>query len=83
VALLIDNHSDTPTDTREAMAITVLGQAMEAPPEERERFLRLFLNRHPNLNDFATSATCALMAVRISTYIIVQRFGKVQEIRMD
>jgi len=83
VALLIDNRSNTPADTREAVAVTVLGQAMEAPPEEREGFLRLFLDRHPQLEDFATSATCALIAVRVSTYIMVQRFGEVQELRMD
>jgi nitroimidazol reductase NimA-like FMN-containing flavoprotein (pyridoxamine 5'-phosphate oxidase superfamily) len=83
VALLIDNRSNTPADTQEAVAVTVLGQAAEATPEERQKFLRLFLDRHPHLEDFATSATCALIAVRVSIYIVVQRFGEVQELRMD
>ncbi len=83
VALLIDNRNNIPADTREAVAITVLGQASEAAPEEREKFLRLFLDEHPNLEDFATSPTCALIAVRVSTYIVVQHFGEVQELRMD
>jgi nitroimidazol reductase NimA-like FMN-containing flavoprotein (pyridoxamine 5'-phosphate oxidase superfamily) len=82
VALLIDNRSNTPADTQEAVAITVVGQAREAPPEERERFLRLFLSKHPHLEDFATSVTCALIAVQVSTYIVVQRFEEVQEMRM-
>jgi nitroimidazol reductase NimA-like FMN-containing flavoprotein (pyridoxamine 5'-phosphate oxidase superfamily) len=82
VALLIDNRSNTPADTREAVAVTVLGLAMEAPPEERETLLGLFLNKHPHLEDFATSPTCALIAVRVATYIVVQRFGEVQELRM-
>jgi nitroimidazol reductase NimA-like FMN-containing flavoprotein (pyridoxamine 5'-phosphate oxidase superfamily) len=82
VALLIDNRSNTPADTREAVAINVVGQAREAPPEERERFLRLFLSTHPHLEDFATSVTCALIAVQVSTYVVVQRFEEVQELRM-
>jgi nitroimidazol reductase NimA-like FMN-containing flavoprotein (pyridoxamine 5'-phosphate oxidase superfamily) len=82
VALLIDNRSNTPADTQEAVAITVVGQAREAPPEERERLLRLFLSKHPHLEDFVTSLTCALIAVQVSTYIVVQRFEEVREIRM-
>jgi nitroimidazol reductase NimA-like FMN-containing flavoprotein (pyridoxamine 5'-phosphate oxidase superfamily) len=82
VALLIDNRSNTPADTQEAVAITVVGQAREAPPEERERFLRLFLSKHPHLEDFATSVTCALIAVQVSTYVVVQRFEEVQEMSM-
>jgi len=82
VALLIDNRANTPADTREAVAVTVLGQAREALPEEREQFLRLFLNRHSHLADFAASPTSALIAVRVSTYIVVQRFSEVQELRM-
>jgi nitroimidazol reductase NimA-like FMN-containing flavoprotein (pyridoxamine 5'-phosphate oxidase superfamily) len=82
VALLIDNRSNTPEDTREAVAVTVLGRAGEAPPNEREKFLRLFLDRHPHLDEFATSPTCALITVRVATYIVVQHFGEVQELRM-
>jgi hypothetical protein len=64
------------------VAVTVLGEASEATLEQRERFLRLFLNKHPHLEDFVTSSTCALITVRVSTYIVVQRFREVQELRM-
>jgi nitroimidazol reductase NimA-like FMN-containing flavoprotein (pyridoxamine 5'-phosphate oxidase superfamily) len=82
VALLIDNRNNIPADTREAVAVTVLGQALEATPEERQHFLRFFLDRHPHLEEFATSATSALIAVRVATYIVVQRFEEVQEMSM-
>jgi nitroimidazol reductase NimA-like FMN-containing flavoprotein (pyridoxamine 5'-phosphate oxidase superfamily) len=82
VALLIDNRSNTPADTEEAVAVTILGRASEATPDEHGKFLRLFLDRHPHLQDFATSPTCALIAVRVTTYIVVQHFGEVQELRM-
>ena len=82
VALLIDNRNNIPEDTEKAVAVTVLGEAREAPSVEHGRFLRLFLDRHPHLEDFATSPTSALIAVRVSTYIVVQRFGEVQVLSM-
>jgi nitroimidazol reductase NimA-like FMN-containing flavoprotein (pyridoxamine 5'-phosphate oxidase superfamily) len=82
VALLVDNRSNTPADTQEAVAVTVLGEAAEAPPAEREKFLSLFLGRHPHLKTFATSSTCALITVKVSTYVVVQRFEEVREVKM-
>jgi nitroimidazol reductase NimA-like FMN-containing flavoprotein (pyridoxamine 5'-phosphate oxidase superfamily) len=83
VALLVDNRGNTPEDTQEAVAVTVLGTASEATPEERQEALRLFLLRHPHLEPFATQPTCAIITVRVSTYLVVQRFQEVQELRMD
>ena len=82
VALLIDNRSNAPIDTEEAVAVTVLGQAAEATPGEREELLSLFLAKHPHLEAFATSPTCALIKVQVVTYIVVQRFQEVREVRM-
>ncbi len=82
VALLIDNRSNTPADTREAVAVTVLGEAAEPAPAEWEHLLSLFVGRHPHLKAFATAATSALIAVRVSTYIVVQHFKEVREVRM-
>jgi hypothetical protein len=82
VALLIDNRSNTPTDTQEAVAVTVLGEAAEPAPAEREHLLPLFVERHPHLEAFATAATSALIAVRVANYVVVQRFEEVREVRM-
>ena len=80
VALLIDNRSNVPADTEEAMAVTVLGQAAEALPEERQSFLHLFLAKHPHLEAFAKSPTSVLIKVKVATYVVVQRFQEVREI---
>lgn len=82
VALLIDNRSNVPADTEEAVAVTVLGRAAEAQPGERKDLLALFLAKHPHLDAFATSPTCALIAVQVDTYLVVQRFQKVRELRI-
>ena len=82
VAFLIDNRSNIPADTDEAVAVTVLGQAAEARPGERARLRSLFLAKHPHLESFVTSPTCALITVRVDTYFVVQHFQEVQEVRM-
>jgi len=82
VALLIDNRSNVPSDTEEAVAITVLGRATEAQPGERAGLLSLFLAKHPHLETFITSPTCALITVRVETYFVVQHFQEVREVRM-
>ena len=82
VALLIDNRSNVPADTEEAVAVTVLGRAAEAQPAERASLLPLFLAKHPHLETFVTSPTCALITVRVETYFVVQHFQEVQEVKI-
>ena len=56
--------------------------AEEVPPEERSRFLKLYMERHPSLLDFVDSPTCALFRVRVDTYYIVTRFQEVAELHL-
>jgi hypothetical protein len=82
VALLIDNRSNAPADTEEAVAVTVLGRAAETQPGERASLLPLFLTKHPHLENFVASPTCALITVRVDTYFVVQHFQEVREVKM-
>ncbi|MEJ2225002.1 MAG: pyridoxamine 5'-phosphate oxidase family protein [Syntrophobacterales bacterium] len=82
VALLIDNRSNVPSDTEEAVAVTVLGRASEAQPGETASLLTLFLAKHPHLETFVSSPTCALITVRVDTYVVVQHFQEVRDISM-
>lgn len=82
VALLIDNRSNVPADTEEAVAVTVLGRAAEAPPGEREDLRSRFLAKHPLLEDFVNSPTGALITVQVDTYLVVQHFQEVREVNM-
>jgi nitroimidazol reductase NimA-like FMN-containing flavoprotein (pyridoxamine 5'-phosphate oxidase superfamily) len=82
VAFLIDNRSNLESDFQETTAATVTGIAEEIPQEERSRFLKLYLARHPSLLDFVDSPTCALFRVRVDTYYIVTRFQEVAELHL-
>ncbi len=83
VALLIDNRSHQDSDIHEATAATATGPAEELAGEERERFQRLYLERHPYLEDFVSSPTCALLRVQVRTYYLVNRFQEVTELHAE
>jgi len=78
--MLIDNRSNQETDFGEASAVTVLGTAEELLGSERERYLQLYLKKHPYLEDFVTAPTCALIRVKVEKYIMVTQFQEVREI---
>lgn len=83
VALLIDNRSNRDSDIHEATAVTATGRADETEGAEKERFLRLYLERHPYLQDFVNAPTCALVRVRVETYYLVNRFQEVTELHAE
>jgi nitroimidazol reductase NimA-like FMN-containing flavoprotein (pyridoxamine 5'-phosphate oxidase superfamily) len=80
VALLIDNRSNKEVDFHEAIAVTATGQACEVGVTERNRFLELYLAKHPHLEQFVASPACALFKLGVHKYSIVSRFQNVKEL---
>jgi nitroimidazol reductase NimA-like FMN-containing flavoprotein (pyridoxamine 5'-phosphate oxidase superfamily) len=80
VSLLMDNRRNQETDFGEASAVTVLGTAEEVIGPDRDQYLRLYLKKHPYLEDFTTAPTCALIRVKVEKYIMVTQFQEVREI---
>jgi nitroimidazol reductase NimA-like FMN-containing flavoprotein (pyridoxamine 5'-phosphate oxidase superfamily) len=80
VSLLVDNRSNQETDFGEASAVTVQGSAAEVLGPDREKYLRLYLKKHPYLEEFVTAPTCALIRVKVEKFILVTRFQEVREI---
>ena len=74
VALLIENSANQPSDFREAMAVTVLGNARPLFGKEKETALTAYLERHPSLERFARSSACALFAIQVSGYTMTEKF---------
>ncbi len=79
VALLIDDRENKGSDTQESVAVTAVGEAREIDPTEGVPLLERFLARHPYLADFAASPGCAIIRVKIKSYLLVSRFQKVIE----
>ena len=82
VAVLVDNRRNDPADFTEAAALTALGKAWELQGVERQQFVKVYLGKHPYLEEFAASATCALLRIRVDKYIVVTRFQEVREIQI-
>jgi hypothetical protein len=63
--------------------VTALGTAKEIHGIEKHEILGRYLSKHPYLEAFATSPTCAVVGVTISTYVMVKNFQQVMELHMD
>ena len=77
MAMLVDNRSNRESDFGEASAATILGTAREVVGEERTSRLKLYLEKHPSLEAFATAAEAAVILVAVETVILVDGLNKV------
>jgi nitroimidazol reductase NimA-like FMN-containing flavoprotein (pyridoxamine 5'-phosphate oxidase superfamily) len=82
VSLLVDSRANEISDFADAAAATALGTAGELQGQEREHFLRIYLKKHPNLAEFVSAPTCALLRVKVDKYILVTRFQEVRELQI-
>lgn len=82
MALLITSSANRESDFHEAMAVTVVGSAEELSGLEKEAAMNLYIAKHPYLEDFARSPTCALVKVQARSYILVKNFQQVTELHI-
>lgn len=82
VAMLIDNRSNQDSDFHAAAAVTATGTAAEVPEHEKGRIIKLYLSRHPYLQDFVLAESCAVIGVAVRTYYLVTRFQQVMELHI-
>lgn len=83
VALLINDCVNDPSDFHQAAAVTVLGTATSVVEDEKDDILKIYLQKHPYLGQFARSPSCAVMAIRVTGFTMVQQFQNVSELRLD
>lgn len=83
VALLIDDRENKGSDTEESVAVTAIGDAEEADYATAADLLPRFLTRHPGLSSFAASSSCAVVTVKIKSYLLVSSFEQVLEWRVE
>ena len=82
VAMLVDSRSNEVSDFRWAMAVTATGKAEEVEGQEREKALKTYLAKHPHLDDFVSSPSCALLRMRVERYYVASRFQNVIEVHV-
>jgi len=82
VSMLVDNRSNRVVDFHEAVAATATGHAREVLGPEKDGLLKVYLAKHPHLEDFVMSPTCALVRIEVARYYIVSRFQHVMVLGM-
>ena len=83
VAVLVNSSVNEESDFHDAVALTVTGVAEEVSDSEKQDILKLYLSKHPYLEDFARSPSCALIRVTARSFYMVQNFQNVMEFHID
>jgi len=83
VAVLINSSENRPSDFHRAVSVTATGTAEEVPVDERNHFLKGYLDRHPHLTDFIHAPSTACVRVTVNCYYMVQNFQKVIELHIN
>jgi nitroimidazol reductase NimA-like FMN-containing flavoprotein (pyridoxamine 5'-phosphate oxidase superfamily) len=83
VAVLINSSQNRAADFHQALAVTAVGSAAEISGDEKEAYLQFYLSRHPFLQDFARSPTCALVRITARSYYLVKNFQNVMELHIS
>jgi len=85
VAILIDNRADHPDSINQISALTITGTATilgggeNAGRENSEKLRELFLEKHPNLVEFAHAPSTVIVVVAVSRCVYVSKFQEVFE----
>lgn len=82
VALVIDSRSNHESDFYAAIAVTATGASREVLDAERGEVATRYLRKHPALEAFVESPTCAMIVVEVNTYYLVRRFQDVVELHI-
>ncbi|MFC2168410.1 pyridoxamine 5'-phosphate oxidase family protein [Acidobacteriota bacterium] len=82
VSFLIDTRSNSEKDFHECIVITAFGKVKEVRKEVKNSTLSLYLSKHPLLEDFVKSPSCALFEIHVKKYLVVTEFQKVVELKV-
>ena len=83
VAFLVDDARRAGRDFEQVSAVTAEGTVVELEGERRKQAQEVLLSRHPQLEEFVSSADCALMELLVSSYHLVGRFGTEHQIEVE
>ena len=82
VSFFVDNRTNKAVDFRKAMGVTALGSVRHIRKNKTSRLMKLYLKKHPQLESFLASPSCAFICIDVDTYHIVERFQNVTEVHL-
>lgn len=82
VSFFVDNRSNKAADFRKAVGVTVLGSVRRIRKDKNSKLMKGYLDKHPHLDAFLKSRSCAFMCIDVKTIYVVERFQNVTEIHL-
>jgi len=76
ISMLIDNRENLSSDVKNAIAVTVVGNATEII-DNRQHFMDIHLKKHPYLREFLQDSNCALVGLAVEKIFIVRQFQQI------
>ena len=83
VAVMVNSSTNQASDFHQAISVTAIGKAKEIIGSDKEHILGQYLAKHPYLEDFVRSPTCALVGVAVASYYLVKNFQNVMELHLE
>ena len=83
VAVMVNSSTNQVSDFHQAISVTAVGKAKEVAGADKEPILSQYLAKHPHLEDFVRSPTCALVRVSVDSYYMVKNFQNVTELHLE
>ena len=82
VAIMINSSTNQASDYHRAISVTAVGEAKDIAGADKKQILTQYLAKHPHLEDFVRSPTCALVRVAVDSYYMVNYFQHVTELHL-
>ena len=82
VAVLINSSTNQDSDFHQAISVTAVGKAEVVSGLNKEIIIDGYLAKHPYLENFVRSPSCALVRVVVNSYFMVKNFQNVMEIHL-
>jgi nitroimidazol reductase NimA-like FMN-containing flavoprotein (pyridoxamine 5'-phosphate oxidase superfamily) len=82
VAVMINSSTNQASDYHQAISVTAVGKAKDVGGADKKEILTQYLIKHPHLEDFVRSPTCALVRVAVESYYLVEHFQHVTELHL-
>jgi nitroimidazol reductase NimA-like FMN-containing flavoprotein (pyridoxamine 5'-phosphate oxidase superfamily) len=83
VAVLINSSTNRASDFHQAISVTAVGKAEIVTGSDKEIIVGEYLAKHPYLEEFVRSPSCALVRVVVNSYYLVKNFQNVMELHLS
>jgi len=83
VAVLVNSSTNQVADFHRAISVTAVGKAEVVDGSDSETIMIQYLAKHPHLEEFLRSPSCALVQVAVDSYYMVKNFQNVMELHLE